>query len=167
MLKKQCRKCYTTKPISDFYDHPKTTDGHYSRCKECAKRDAKLRTIEKRKDPNWVESERVRTRDKYHRLNYKVKYSATESQRCPFRVKARSLSQNIPCPDGHEKHHWSYNEDDAKDVIILGRSQHSLLHARMRFDKDSLMYRSNDGVLLNSRAKHLAFIDSVFKAVES
>jgi len=34
-------KCSATKPLSDFYKHPKMSDGRLGKCKECTKRDVK------------------------------------------------------------------------------------------------------------------------------
>jgi hypothetical protein len=36
-LTKECKKCRRELPLSDFYDHPQTSDGKEGRCKECAK----------------------------------------------------------------------------------------------------------------------------------
>lgn len=34
---KNCQKCGTTHPLSEFYSHPKMADGHLSFCKSCVK----------------------------------------------------------------------------------------------------------------------------------
>lgn len=34
---KECVKCHKEKPIEEYYKHPKTADGHFGKCKECAK----------------------------------------------------------------------------------------------------------------------------------
>lgn len=47
---KTCSKCATTKPHSEFYKHPKASDGLQSRCKACTK-EAALASYAKRRGP--------------------------------------------------------------------------------------------------------------------
>ena len=42
--------------------------GYANQCKVCVKERASLRYAIKKKDPSWVEQERLRGKEKYHRL---------------------------------------------------------------------------------------------------
>jgi len=71
---KNCIICKAIKPLDEFYKHKKMTDGHLNKCKECTKSQSKERENKLRLNPDWVEKEKERAREKYHRLNYREKH---------------------------------------------------------------------------------------------
>lgn len=65
---KICFKCKESKPLDSFYKHKGLSGGLLNKCKDCTKLDTKNRADKLKKNPEWVESERDRGREKYHRL---------------------------------------------------------------------------------------------------
>lgn len=167
MEEKKCIRCKIVKPLTDFYKHKQMSDGRLNVCKSCKKEEAKKRRIIKMKDPEWRKKEKIRTREKYHRLNYKNKpvdseyhYEAIKKYRKKYREKflAKSACKNIKTPDGFEKHHWSYNKEHQTDVIFINPKFHARMHCFMIYDPDKMMYRNEFGKLLDTKEKHLDYI---------
>lgn len=141
---KQCKDCKEYKDPKDFYK----TQGE---CKDCTKLRVRKREVILRLDPEWIESERKRGRDKYHRLNYKNKYKPSPkkkkwsmerySNKFPEKAKAKIASQHIKVPKGFEKHHWSYNDKDFKDIIPLTKKDHNQLHRFLEYDLEKMIYK--------------------------
>ena len=79
-MKKQCFKCGEVKNLAEFYKHPKMSDGHVNKCKECNKRD--VRENRKKKVDYYREYDRVRgsRQDKeyrdWYRQTFPRKYKA-------------------------------------------------------------------------------------------
>jgi hypothetical protein len=167
---KVCFKCGNEKELTQYYKHKAMADGHLGKCKECTKKDSKLRETELRKDVLFVESEKKRSREKYHRLNYKEKHKPTKenkrlimeryNNKYPEKKNARSAMKGLKAQTkGNHLHHWSYKEEHFKDVIEVTEKLHNVIHREMTYCKDKKLYISKlNGELLDTKDKHIAFI---------
>jgi len=169
---KICFKCNEQKEFKYFYKHPKMSDGYLGKCKDCTKKDSKIALELKVSTPDGLEKERERHREKYYRLGYKEKHKPTPEKkkeimdryklRYPEKIKAKNLCSNLkPKKQGNELHHWSYNIEFAKDVIELASSDHSKIHRFIKYDKKTFMYKDLNGVLLDTKEKHLELINKI------
>ena len=138
-------------------------DGFLNKCKQCCKNFAHKRHLVKLEDSDWVEKEKERHREKFHRLgkNWKKSskdsvYEATKKYRGKFPEKylARNRADKLECPKGLHRHHWSYKDEHHKDFIPLAIKDHFLLHRHMKYDQERLMYRGLDGILLDTSESH-------------
>jgi hypothetical protein len=172
MFTKICFKCGIDKPLTEYYAHKQMGDGHLNKCKDCTKKDTQNRIDVLKNDESWVKSEQKRGREKYHRLysgNIKIdpivkkKLMTKYYDKYPEKKATRSKISNLkPLIKGNHLHHWSYNLEHAKDVIELTPKLHSKLHRFIIYDQEQMMYRRYDtNVLLNTKEKHLEFIEIV------
>lgn len=161
MDKKICFKCKIEKPISEFYVHKRMADGHLNKCKECTKTDVKLKYEENMQNIDYVEKERARGREKYKRLQYKNKYRKDYLQKTKHTnvyLKRRGI-------DLFEKeaHHWSYNKEYLKDVFILNRRAHKLVHKYLTHDDETnCFFIKETGKKLLTKKDHYNFMIKVF-----
>ena len=157
-----CTKCFEKKDTTEFY-------GVQRDCKECTKKRVREREKKLRQNPEWVEKERKRSRDKYHRLEYKGKHKPTTKQKkavmkrykekYPEKQLAKQSSGSLkPEIKGNHLHHWSYNKEHWKDVIEIGEKEHNIAHRHIIYDQERMMYRTRDGVLLDTKDSHIDYI---------
>ena len=156
---KICFKCLKEKPLTEFYKHSKMADGHLNKCKECNKSDVKKDYYRKSEDVLFVKKERERSREKYHRLNYKERSKILNEDK-PWKNsnKYKGLHKKFKVPKGFELHHWNYNEEFIEDVTILKTKQHRRAHTHLELDKDLLIFKTKSGLLLDTKLKHIVFL---------
>lgn len=168
---KKCTVCNQEKDLIDFYSHKGMKDHHLNKCIDCCKKQQVAREKKLRDDPNWVLSEQKRSREKYHRLGYKTDNKSIIHKlstrlwktRFPEKRLAQNNAKSIICPDGFHRHHWSYNENDQKDVIILSYKEHGFYHRYTIYDPERMMYRDLNGKLLDTKEKYIKYINSIPK----
>ena len=155
METKICFKCGRELPITEFYKHPRMADGHLNKCKSCTKKDVHENYEKNSEDSDFVEKERQRGRDKYHRLYANLHISSSHSENSNTRRTAKN--RGIDC-DGKEIHHWNYNMKN--DIFLLTPKQHKKVHSQILFDKESQKFIYNNE-LLSTKEQHLQAIKEI------
>jgi hypothetical protein len=170
LKEKTCFKCKNTLLIDMFYKHPQMKSGYLNKCIICTKNDVKKNEEKLKKNPEWVAKEKKRGRDKYYRLGYKDLYKLTPekkketikkyNQKFPEKALARKYTEIFLTKNSDlHLHHWSYNQEDWLDIIELSIKDHYFLHRYITYDQERMMYRQLDGVLLDSKEKHIKYFN--------
>ena len=171
---KKCFKCNQLLPLCEFYKHKSMPDGHLNKCKTCTKNDVSKREKELRQDSEWLDKERKRNRERYHRLDYKTKWKPTTEikketikkyrQKYPEKYLASKYTEIFLTKiKGVHLHHWSYNQEDWLDIIELNVKDHNLLHRYMVYNPELMKYNTIDGEILDTKEKHISYLNKILK----
>jgi hypothetical protein len=169
MESKICIVCCETKEVTEYYKHSGMSDGRINKCKSCCKSQAILRSRKLSKDPDWVVKERNRSREKYHRLNYIEKQKIWNKKHqwksdSKYKGLRKWYERRFGVLDPMiELHHWSYKDENMRDVILLTRSTHKKIHANIELVYSERCYKTKEGVLLDTKEKHEEFIKKIIK----
>jgi DNA-dependent RNA polymerase auxiliary subunit epsilon len=168
MSVKKCINCAIEKEITFYYKHKQMGDGYLNKCIDCCKSQERERTRKLTLDSDWMEKQRERGREKYKRLNYIEKHKQSiiiypwkntniyKGLRNWYESRNGFLDRSI------ELHHWSYLDENMRDIILLNRSTHKRVHSMLTIDIEKRCYFvSETKELLDTKEKHLNFIKSL------
>ena len=110
-----------------------------------------------------MEAERVRGREKFHRLKYKERHKELSPTAewtsnyvyLSFRKKLKIDNADI------ELHHWNYNNEFLTDVVKMNIRHHRRLHSHLFLDIDKRIFKDVEGNYLDTKEKHLAYINKL------
>lgn len=153
---KVCKDCGEDKKIEEFYKGQ-------GECKECTKLRVRNRwESRKNEDSRLLDKERLRSKNKYHRLNYRDKYHKDyykEDKPWTLYPEYKNQSRRLSLPKGFEAHHWSYLRENICSVFIMPRKSHRKAHSFLDFMPDKRCY-SFEGLLLDTKDRHEEFLKS-------
>lgn len=156
---KKCFKCNKIKLLSDFYKHPKMSDGHLNKCKYCTKKDTKKHTEFKTSTPDGLEKERERHREKYKRLGYREKQNIWNEKRPHTKTSIyKNLNRKHKIPKGFEIHHWNYALEFLEDFLIMDIKKHRKAHTFLI--KYNNIFKGLNDEVLNTKEKHFNYLVS-------
>jgi hypothetical protein len=159
LITKKCIRCGIDKELNDFYAHPQMRDGHLNKCKECCKEVADIREKGLRKNEDFCEKERLRSKERYYRLNYKEIQFEQKKLKSYINGTYKNLSRDLKLSSNENPHHWNYAL--LEDVIILNKKFHRFIHRYLILNEETLMFTTKDGEVLDSKEKHLEFIEKI------
>jgi hypothetical protein len=171
---KKCRICGDTKVPDEFGLRKANVGGYRHECKACEREYAKRLLAKKMEDPEYAQAYRERARVK-SLARYKAGITSKPSpeqkkrsralynEKFPEKAAAQraNKTKSLRVVKGYNNHHWSYNDKHLKDVIVLTREHHVLVHKHIVYDVESKVFRAENGLLLKTKKQHILYINSL------
>ena len=146
---KTCFKCGQSKPLNEFYAHPRCRQGTLNKCKECTKIDVGLHYQKKMQDPAWIAKERERQRIKERARRAAGKVIPDQgaknrwARRNPHKIRAQHKARTavikgkiakLPCEVCGSANVQAHHDDYERplDVRWLCAKHHAEHHVRVR-----------------------------------
>lgn len=160
MEQKKCFKCGQIKPLSAFYKHKKSKDGHLNKCINCTKQDVAINRLRHTDDESWIESERMRGRKKYRKYRNVWNFQSSSRDICPLMANiSRELKKLGYDTKGKEAHHWNYNEPFS--VFLISRKAHRTIHQYLTVNRDDKYCYTLEGKRLESAEEAKQYFTSI------
>lgn len=184
MENKFCKSCEKTKELQDFYTSKyKGISGvsvyYNSICKDCYKIAIKNNLI-KRAEKGFTVEQILKERDRQRKWKalskngqsikkkeYYDKYKQLNKEKGLARQEVNNKIKE-KLEKGIERHHWCYRRDFWLDIICIEKTKHRRLHRYLVYVKDLMIYKTIWGEMLDTKEKHLAFIEYIetYKDIE-
>lgn len=131
---KECFKCKSEKPLSEFYKHSQMADGHVNKCKECNKKDVSIHRIKN--------IDRIRAYDRGRNSKYcNPEYIREYRKKYPNKYKAQTMVGNAirdkklfkkPCEECGASRGVAHHDDYLQPLNVrwLCRAHHKQWHAK-------------------------------------
>jgi hypothetical protein len=139
-LEKECFKCKTVKPLTEFYKHSAMADGHLNKCKECTKND-----VSKHRNQNL---EKVRAYDRERaKIPERIKANAEVNRAWRVEDRRRGIAHNAvarairsgtlvrqPCSRCNDPKSVAHHEDYDKPLEVMWLCQpcHKQRHKELK-----------------------------------
>jgi hypothetical protein len=137
---KECFKCKTVKPLTDFYKQSKMADGHLNKCKNCTRNDVSSNRSKNLSKYRAYDKERGKLQERIKANTESTRAWRAEDKRRQFAhgsvsraIRSGALVRN-PCERCGEQKSVAHHEDYDKplDVMWLCQPCHKQRHKELK-----------------------------------